>query len=59
MNDLESNLVLSIFLMRFRNELIEYRKNASVDVATPGEILDFVVGSLERAIKRTKELQCL
>lgn len=49
-----ADLTLSVFLLNFRRELVEYRKYPGVDMATPGEVLDFVVVALDRALKQTK-----
>lgn len=54
MSDMESNLMLTLFLMHFRRQLIEYRCGAAIDQASPGEVLDVVVRSLDRAIQLTK-----
>lgn len=54
---MKSELLLSIFLLHFRRQLIEYRVSAAIDVATPGEVLDAVVRSLDRALQSTKATQ--
>lgn len=52
-----SDLTLSVFLMSFRRSLIEYRVGAAIDLATPGEVIDVVVRSLDQALKHTKAAQ--
>lgn len=49
-----ADLTLTVFLLNFRRELVEYRKYPGVDMATPGEVLDFVVRSLDKALQATK-----
>lgn len=54
MSDELADLTLSVFLMSFRKQLVEYRRYPAIDMATPGEVLDFVVRSLDRALADTK-----
>ena len=53
-----ANLTLSVFLLHFRKQLIEHRRTASIDVYTPGEVLDVVIRSLDSAIASTKGKDC-
>lgn len=52
-----SELTLSLFLIHFRRQLVEYRVSAQIDQATPGEVLDAVVRCLDNALKATKGAQ--
>lgn len=55
--EMTADLTLSVFLMSFRRSLIEYRVGAAIDLATPGEVIDVVVRSLDQALKVTKATQ--
>jgi hypothetical protein len=48
------NAELTIFLLHFRRQLVEYRVSSAIDTATPGEVIDVVVRSLDQALKATR-----
>lgn len=51
---LEPALMLSVFILEFRKQLVEYRKTGSVDVLTPGQLLDVLIWSIDEALEQTK-----
>jgi hypothetical protein len=55
--DLKADLTLTVFLYHFRRQLIDYRVSAAIDMATPGEVIDVVVRSLDQALTLTKGAQ--
>jgi hypothetical protein len=54
---LVADLTLSIFLTAFRRELVDYRANPALDIATPTQVIGAVIDALDRAMVKTKATQ--
>lgn len=53
-SDLEAVMMLNVFILHFRNQLVEHRRSLAYGEATVDDALDAVVRSLDDALKFTK-----